>query len=75
MYSFDATIRKHMQHISSMNTRDREVFIEIFNAVLTDMTAVRTAIIGITAKLDADIGINDTDYAALHDPAALTLQS
>lgn len=37
-----------------------------------DLVAARAAIVGITAKLDADGGVTDTNYAALWDPAALT---
>ena len=36
-----------------------------------DLAALRTSITGITAKLDADAGVTDTNYAALHNPAAL----
>lgn len=43
-----------------------------YTALLADVTAIRTALVGVTAKLDADAGITDTDYAATHDPAALT---
>lgn len=45
----------------------------LMNAFLTDLTAVRTAVTDITAKLDADSGVNDTDYASSCDPAALTV--
>ena len=38
--------------------------------VVADLAAVRAAIVGITAKLDADGGVTDTDYAANNDPAA-----
>jgi len=40
--------------------------------LLADVTAIRTAVTGITAQLDADAGVTDTDYAANNDPAALT---
>ena len=39
--------------------------------VADDFTAIRDAFVGLTAKLDADVGINDTDYASILDPAAL----
>ena len=44
----------------------------LINALLTDLTAVRAAVVAITAKLDADAGVTDTDYASTCDPAALT---
>jgi len=51
-----------------------EVQLKAFaTSVLTDLTAIRTAVTGITAKLDADTGITDTNYAALHNPAVLDL--
>jgi hypothetical protein len=39
--------------------------------IADDLAALRTSITGITAKLDADAGVTDTNYAALHNPAAL----
>lgn len=42
------------------------------DASVVDVAALRTAIVGITAKLDADAGVTDTDYAATWDPAAQT---
>ena len=64
------SIKKHYSHAP---VQEQIEFKRIMNAVLTDLTAVRTSITGITAKLDADAGVTDTDYASLHDPAALTL--
>lgn len=46
--------------------------IALLNAVVADLTALRASIVGITAQLDADAGVTDTDYAATNDPAALT---
>lgn len=45
----------------------------LLEAILVDMTALRASIVGITAQLDADAGVTDTDYAATNDPAALTV--
>ena len=42
------------------------------DACNADIIAWRAAIVGITAKLDADAGITDTNYAATWDPAATT---
>jgi hypothetical protein len=42
------------------------------DASVADITAMRAAIVGITAKLDLDAGVTDTDYAATWDPAAQT---
>ncbi|MGE0383417.1 MAG: hypothetical protein AB7N65_14205 [Vicinamibacterales bacterium] len=47
----------------------------LLNAVLADLTALRTAVTAITAKLDADAGVTDTNYAATCNPAALTTTS
>lgn len=46
---------------------------ELLEAVLADNTALRASIVAITAKLDADAGVTDTNYAATTNPAALTL--
>ena len=44
----------------------------LLNSAQTDLAALRTAIVGINAKLDADAGVTDTNFAALWNPAALT---
>lgn len=41
-------------------------------AVVADIAALRAAIVGITAQLDADAGVTDTTYASGNDPAAQT---
>lgn len=41
-------------------------------ALLADVTAIRTAYLVVTAKLDLDATVTDTNYAALGNPAALT---
>jgi hypothetical protein len=46
---------------------------QALNAAQADLAALRAAIIGITAKLDADAGVTDTNYGALWNPAALKL--
>lgn len=44
----------------------------VLDTIVDDLTAIRTAFVGMTAKLDADAGVTDTDYASSLDPAALT---
>lgn len=44
---------------------------KVLVGVLTDLAALRAAVVGITAKLDADAGVTDTDFASLWNPAAL----
>lgn len=41
--------------------------------VQTDLANLRAAVVAITAKLDADAGVTDTNYAATTNPAALNL--
>lgn len=43
--------------------------------VLADMTAMRTAYALALAKLDADAGVTDTNYAATCSPAAATVSA
>ena len=45
----------------------------VMAAILVDLAALRAAIVGITAKLDADAGVTGTDFASLWNPAALTV--
>ena len=52
---------------------DAEELRPLFDALVDDLTALRAAIVAITAQLDADAGVTDTDYAANNDPAALTI--
>lgn len=42
------------------------------DSLLADITELHTQFKALTAKLDADGGITDTDYAATVDPADLT---
>lgn len=42
------------------------------DAAFADLTALRNAVLAITAKLDLDAGVTDTNYAAACNPAALT---
>lgn len=39
----------------------------------TDIAAIRTALVAVLAKLDADAGVTDTNYAATLTPAALNV--
>ena len=66
------SIKHHFTHAPSQEAIE---FKRVMDATLADITAVRASIIGITAQLDADAGVTDTDYAANHDPAALNLVS
>jgi len=43
-----------------------------YTALLADVTAIRASVVGVNAKLDADAGVTDTNYAATWNPAALT---
>jgi hypothetical protein len=57
---------------------DRETMREIrplLTTILADLTALRAAVVAITAKLDADGGVTDTNYASTTNPAALTTTS
>ncbi len=44
----------------------------VLDSMLVDITAIKTAHAGLTAKLDADGGVTGTDYAALWNVPALT---
>lgn len=48
-------------------------FRKLLEAAQADLAALRASIVAITAKLDADAGVTDTNYAATTNPAALTL--
>ena len=57
---------------SLVTAKDGEALNPLFKAMLADITAIRASLVGINAKLDADAGVTDTNYAALWNPAALT---
>lgn len=44
---------------------------KLLTAVYTDLAALRAAVVAITAKLDLDATVTDTDYASTCNPAAL----
>lgn len=58
--------------VGMLNTQDEQNFRILLNALQDDITELRASIVAITAKLDADATVTDTDYAATCDPAALT---
>lgn len=57
------------------NHRDGEQMRHVLTNILADITAIRASILLITAKLDADAGVTDTNYASTTNPAALTTLS
>lgn len=62
-----------MANIDTLSTQADDV--TKLDAILSDLTALRGAVVAITAKLDSDAGVTDTDYASSCDPAALTTTS
>lgn len=66
------SIKQHFKHAP---TQESIEFKRVMDAVLADISAVRTGLIATNAKLDADGTVTDTNYGALNDPAALTLVS
>lgn len=60
-----------MAEINHEAVAGNEALRKVLDGILTDLTALRTAIVGITAQLDADGGVTDTDYASNNDPSAL----
>lgn len=53
-------------------TSDAQEMKYLLDAALADLTMIKTAYAALVAKLNADAGITDTDYAALD---SLTLES
>lgn len=67
------SIKKHFSHAPS---QEQIEFKRVLGAVLADLTAVRTSVTDLTAKMDADfadVANASVDYAASVNPAALTL--
>lgn len=53
------------------NSTDGIELARLLGAMQTDLTNIRTSFTTLTAKLDADAGVTDANYAALCNPAAL----
>ena len=69
-------IQNVRQRTNSMaNHRDAEAMRQLITNLLADITALRTSIIATNAKLDLDLGVTDTNYSSLNNPAALTTTS
>ena len=69
------SIKQHFTHAPSQEAIE---FKRVLDAVLADSTALRTAFVALTAKMDADfadVTNASVDYASSVDPAALTLIS
>ena len=64
------SIKQHFKHHPTQESIELK---RAFTAVQTDLAALRAAVVGITAQLDLDATVTDTDYAATNDPAALEL--
>jgi hypothetical protein len=65
-----ASLQDYTQQVSDPATQ--RALDVVLSTILTDLTALAAAIAGITAQLDADVGVTDTDYAANNNPT-LTL--
>ena len=61
-----ASIGNHMGAVSGDASNIRP----ILDDIQADLSALRAAIVGITAQLDADAGVSDTTYASGNDPVA-----
>ena len=57
--------------VTYANARNPSALHKILDELRVQSANHRAAIVGITAKLDADGGVTDTDFAALWNPAAL----
>lgn len=66
-----ASIKQQTAALSDKS--DAKVLRKLLEDSLADSAALRASIVAITAKLDADAGVTDTNYAATTNPAALTL--
>lgn len=65
------TIKQRVKSTKDMNAQDD--LLALFNATQDDLTALRAAFVALTAKLDLDAGVTDTNYASLTNPAVLQL--
>lgn len=67
----NASIKARLAALSDKNEA-RELR-NLFEAIQADNAALRASFAALTAKLDADAGVTDTNYAATTNPPAATL--
>lgn len=58
---------------TQFDQRSQRELVALLDAALADIAILKAAINGITAKLDADGGVTDTNYSSLWPAAATTL--
>lgn len=63
------SVKQRSNKISA--ARGDENLYKVLAAMQTDIANLRASVVGLTAKLDADATVADTNYAALWNPAAL----
>lgn len=56
----------------SLSAHDLALLESWMTSVAADIVALGASVAGITAQLDADAGVTDTDYAANNDPTLTT---
>ena len=60
-----------MSKLTRAQVKNPAALHKILDGMLTDFIAIRAGFLLLTAQLDLDAGITDTDYAANTNPAAL----
>lgn len=74
-----ATINKDdfdgLSNLTSASRDPDKTLAKILQDIADDTEALRAAFVGVNAKLDADAGITDTDYAATWDVASGTIKT
>ena len=63
------------ERLKQFPPRQQKELTKLFDQIRTEIVNHRAAIVGITAQLDLDAGVTDTDYASSNDPAATGLNS
>ncbi len=64
-----------MAEVNNTSSKYDANLMAVLDSMVVDLAALRASIVAITAQLDADAGVTDTDYASNCDPAALTTSS
>jgi hypothetical protein len=64
---------KQVVNVTSLDNRTKRELIDLLTEAQRDIAVLKAAINGITAKLDADGGVTDTNYSSLWPAAATNL--
>ena len=65
---------KQTVNVVQLGGPSQRALYDVLSSMQADLVALQTAVTTLTAQLDADAGVTDTDYAANCDPTLTTTE-